>query len=79
MTRAENTGLRIIGVLFILLGITLLASNRVTYTTRERVGNTQSTEIIVKRQKTVVVPRVVSGLIIAGGVITLVVARKNSR
>jgi hypothetical protein len=79
VTRAETVWLKIIGVLLILLGLTLIASPRVTYTTKERVAHTQSTDIITKRQKKVVVPRPISALIVAGGVIALIFASKQSK
>lgn len=79
MTRAETVWLKIIGVLLMLLGLTLIASPRITYTAKEKVAHTESTDIIVKRQKTVVVPRPIGGLIAASGVIALIVAGKNSK
>lgn len=78
MTRAETIWLKIIGVLLILLGLTLIASPRINYTAKEKVVHTQSTDIIVKRQKTVEVPRPIGGLIVAGGVIALIFASKKS-
>ena len=66
--------MRIIGVLLVLLGLALVASPEVRYSTRERLGDTS---VSVKREKTIVIPRVVSALIIAAGVTAVVVARKT--
>ena len=64
MRRLEVLGLRIIGVLLILLGITLFLSPRVTYTTHEQIRNTRYR---VQREKVVRIPRPVAVLIAAGG------------
>ena len=77
MRRAEALWLKIIGVLLILLGLVLFASPRVTYTTREKVVDTKSLGVTVKRQKTVVIPRVVALLTIATGVGALILAGRK--
>ena len=64
MRRLEVLGLRTIGVLLILLGITLFLSPRVAYTTHEPIGNTRYR---VQREKIVWIPRPVAVLIAAGG------------
>jgi len=79
VTRVETVWLKIIGVLLILLGLTLIASPRITYTAKEKVAHTESTDIITKRQKTLIVPRPIGGLIVAGGVIALIFANKRSK
>jgi hypothetical protein len=77
MRRAEALWLKIIGGLLILLGLVLFASPRVTYTTREKVVDTKSLGVTVKRQKTVVIPRVVALLTIAAGAGALTLASRN--
>jgi hypothetical protein len=62
--RVEVLLMRIIGVLLVLLGLALFASPYIPYTTREQIGNT---DLSVKRKKTIVVPRPVSAIIVAGG------------
>jgi uncharacterized membrane protein len=78
MQRAEALWLKIIGVLLVLLGVTLLASPQITYTKRETVIHTGSTDITAKRQKTVVVPRPVAALIIGAGLMGFVLASRKS-
>jgi hypothetical protein len=77
MRRAEVVWLKIIGALLILLGIALLASPTVTYTTREKVVNTGSLDVTAKRQKAVVIPRPVSVLTMFVGFIVLVIAKRK--
>jgi hypothetical protein len=79
VSRAEILWLKIIGLLLILLGLTLLASPRITYTTKEKVVHSDSIDLIAKREKTISVPRVVALLIAAGGVTTLIFAGRASR
>ena len=75
--RAETLRLRINGVLLILLGLTLVASPRITYTRKEKVIHTPSTEVTAKRQKTIIIPRPVGALIIGAGVTALILATKK--
>jgi hypothetical protein len=66
--------MRIVGVLLILLGLTLFASPRITYTKMEEIPHTR---FAVKRQKTIVIPRPVAVLIIGAGVTLLLLERKH--
>ena len=68
---------KILGVLLILLGLMLLASPWVTYTRREKAIQTPTTNVTVKREKNVIVPRPVSVLIILLGVLALVHASRR--
>ena len=72
--RAEALWMKIIGVLLILLGLTLFASPRISYHTKEKVIHTGSIDITANRQKTVVIPRVIASLVVGAGVIVLVLA-----
>lgn len=75
MQRIEIWGLRIIGILLILLGVTVFLSPRVAYTERESIAHTKYR---VKREKVLLVPRSVALLIGGAGVVlTLVSARKR--
>jgi hypothetical protein len=71
--RLEVLWLRILGVLLILLGLTLVLAPRVAYTTHERIGHTAYR---VRRDKAILVPRPVAVLIAAGGLLILALARK---
>jgi hypothetical protein len=72
--RVEAIWTRILGAALILLGATLLASPQIAYGTREKIPHTQ---LSVKREKTVVVPRAAAAVIIAAGVTALVIARRG--
>ena len=72
--RAEALWLRILGVLLILLGLALLASPEITYTTREQLPHTP---LSVKREKTIIIPRPVAVLIIGAGVAALLVSSRS--
>jgi len=61
-------------VVVILLGLTLLWSPRVAFSSSDEVGHTR---FRVRREKFVVVPRAVSGLIVAAGVMVLLLARER--
>ena len=73
--RAEAIWLRIIGVLLILLGLVLLASPMITYSTKEQLGNTP---LKVKREKSIAIPRPVAVLIVAAGALAFFVAGRSS-
>ena len=74
---AKTRWLRIIGVLLVLVGLTLVLSLRITYTRTEKVIHTPSTEVMAKRQKTIVIPRPVGAIIICAGVTALILATKK--
>ena len=73
MRRLEALGLRTISVLLILLGITLFLSPRVFYTTHEQIRNTR---FRVQREKVVRIPRPVSVLIAAGGIVLWILLQR---
>ena len=75
--RAEAVWMRIIGILLVLVGLTLLASPLITYRTREKVIHTDSVDISAKRQKTVVIPRAFSVLTIGAGILVFVLGSKK--
>ena len=79
VSRAEILWLKIIGLLLILLGLTLFASPRITYTTKEKVVHSDSIDLIAKREKTILVPRAIALLIAAGGVTTIIFASRAPR
>jgi hypothetical protein len=72
--RAEALWTRILGGLLILLGLTLLASPRIVYTTRETLPHTRYS---VKREKTLVIPRAAAVVVIGAGVIALIFAGRK--
>jgi hypothetical protein len=74
--RVEATLTRILGVALILLGLTLLASPQIAYSTNEKIPHTPYS---VKREKALIVPRAAAGLIIAAGVTVLIIATRKPR
>ena len=76
VSRAESIWLRIIGVLLILLGLVLLASPAVTYSTKEQFGHTP---LKIKREKTVAIPWPVAVLVITAGVVAFIGAGRSAK
>lgn len=73
--RAQTVWTRILGILLIVLGLTLLASPQITYNTNERLGHTKFS---VQREKSIVVPRPIAALIALSGVVVLVMSGRGS-
>jgi len=74
MSSAEGVWARILGVLLILLGLALFASEPIRYSTQEAIKNTPLT---VKREKTLVNQRPIAVLIVGAGVLALWVASRS--
>jgi len=72
--RIELWGIRIVGILLILLGLTLFLSPRAAYTKRELIPHTTYR---VKREKVVLVPRPVALIVVSAGVLVLLSARNR--
>ena len=72
MRRAEIVLWRIVGVLLILLGLMLVASPQITYTSRKTINLAPSTQVTTKEPKTIVIPRPIAALVIGAGVAALV-------
>ena len=72
MRQFELWGVRIVGILLILLGVTLFLLPRVAYSERELIPHTKYR---VKRQKILLVPRPVALLITGAGLLTLLGTR----
>jgi len=79
LQKAEILWMRIIGVLLILLGLTLFAVRRITYTTTEKIIDPRSVDLTAKQQKSIGIHRTTSVLVVAAGVIVLVVAGRKAR
>jgi hypothetical protein len=68
----------LIGVILIILGVISLAYQGITYTTHKKVldiGPLQATE---EQQKTIPLPPVLGGIALIGGVVLLVLGRKQA-
>ena len=76
MSSAETVWTRVIGVLLILLGLALFASQPISYTTKEEIKNTPLT---VKREKFFVKQRPVGVLLVGAGLLVLFVAGRSTK
>jgi hypothetical protein len=68
---------RTLGVLLLVLGLTLFAWPRVSYTTRETAIHTREKDFKVEPQKTLTIPRPVSLAFITAGVVMVMLASRN--
>ena len=67
----------IIGIILIVLGVVGLVFPVITYTTREPV-NFFGLEFTAEKQKTILIPGIVGGLALVGGIAVVVVASRKS-
>ncbi len=72
--RLEALWTRIVGVLLILLGLTLIFSPQIGYTTREKIPHTQYS---VKHEKAIVIPTAAAVVVIGAGAIALLLATRK--
>ena len=75
MSRTESVWWKILGVLLVLLGAVLLVGPHITYNTKEKLPNTS---YYADREKTLVIPRAIGVVVIAGGVLAIVLTSKRS-
>lgn len=73
-----KTGIRIVGLILIVIGIVTLAYQGVTYTTREKVMQIGDVQVTAENQKTIYFPPILGGLCFIAGIV-LVVFSRNSR
>lgn len=74
MGRTESVWWKILGVLLVLLGLTLLLGPYITYTTKEKLPNTS---YYANREKTLAIPRAIAVLMIAGGALAILLTWKK--
>ena len=68
----------ILGIIVIVFGLFALISEGITYTKTEKIVDIGPIEATAKRQKTIPIPRLAAGAIVAAGVI-LVIAGSQRR
>ncbi len=68
---------RIVAVLLIVAGILALVYHGITYTTREQVLKIGPLEATAERKKTIPLPPIIGGLMLAGGIVILVVGMRK--
>ena len=67
----------LIGVILIAVGIVAFAYQGITYTTREKVVDLGPIQMTAEKTKTFPLPPIVGGIALVGGIVLLVMGRKN--
>ena len=67
-----KSGLLVIAVVLIAVGVVSLAYQGITYTTREKVLEVGPIKATAEKEKTIPLPPILGGLALAGGVVLLV-------
>lgn len=67
----------IIAVILIVVGIAALAYQGITYMTREKVVDIGPIEVTAEKTNTIPLPPIVGALALAGGIVLLVVGKKD--
>lgn len=67
-----------IGIVLVVLGILALVYQGITYTTHKRVVDIGPIQATAKTHKTVPLPPVAGGLVLAGGIVLIAVGSKKS-
>lgn len=69
-----KSGLLVIAIVLIAVGVVSLAYQGITYTTREKVLEVGPIKATAEQEKTIPLPPILGGLALAGGVVLLVAA-----
>ena len=69
----------ILGVVLIVLGGIALAYQGITYTRREKILDIGPVQATADREKTIPIPPIVGGLVLAGGVALVIIGTLKSR
>lgn len=67
----------LIAIILIAIGILALAYQGITYTTREKVVDLGPIQMTAEKQKTLPLPPVVGVVALVGGIVLLVLGKKN--
>jgi uncharacterized membrane protein len=68
----------LVGIALILLGIVAFAYQGISYTSREKVIDIGPLQASVDTKKTIPLPPILGGLVLAGGIVLVVVGAKRS-
>ena len=68
----------LVGIALIVLGIVAFAYQGITYTSREKVIDIGPLQASVDTKKTIPLPPILGGLLLAGGIVLVVVGAKKS-
>ena len=72
-----RSGVMIVAILLIALGVTVLAYQGITYTTHEKIIEVGPIKATAEKQRTILLPPILGGLALAGGVVLLAVAARR--
>jgi hypothetical protein len=72
-----KSGVLIIAIVLIAIGVVSLAYQGITYTTREKVLDLGPIKATADKQRTIPLPPILGGLALAGGVVLLVVGARR--
>jgi len=68
----------LVGIALIVLGIVAFAYQGITYTSREKVIDIGPLQASVDTKKTIPLPPILGGLLLAGGIVLVIVGAKKS-
>lgn len=67
----------VLAVILIALGVVAFAYQGISYTTREKVVDLGPIQMTAEKTRTIPLPPVVGGICLVGGIVLLVMGRKN--
>ena len=68
----------LVGIALIVLGIVAFAYQGITYTSREKIIDIGPIQATADTQKTIPLPPILGGLVLAGGIVLVLVGAKKS-
>jgi len=72
-----KSGVLIVAIILIAVGVVSLAYQGITYTTREKVLEVGPIKATAEKERTIPLPPILGGLALAGGVVLLVVGARR--
>jgi hypothetical protein len=72
-----KSGVLVVAIVLIAIGVVSLAYQGITYTTREKVLEVGPIKATAEKEKTIPLPPILGGLALAGGVVLLVVGARR--
>ena len=72
-----KSGVLIVAIVLIAIGVVSLAYQGITYTTREKILDLGPIKASAEKEKTIPLPPILGGLALAGGVVLLVVGARR--
>jgi len=72
-----KSGLLVIAIVLIAVGVVSLAYQGITYTTREKILEVGPIKATAEKEKTIPLPPILGGLALAGGVVLLVAGARR--